>query len=171
MNPESGEVLWRVLVPLDGSKVGEAALPVILKLMPKLLPEIKVEANLLRVITQMRHWVMAGEASAPVAYTEEEMRLIQEQVMDYLIKAGENLRNKGAIVNTRMSIGSNAAEEILKVADAIKADLIAMSTHGRSGLRRLAFGSVTDKVLHGAGIPVLVVRAPASTVNRKESEL
>jgi len=40
-----------------------------------------------------------------------------------------------------------------------------MSTHGRSGLRRLAFGSVTDKVLHGARIPVLMVRAPEGTKN------
>ena len=170
MNPESDETLGRVLVPLDGSKVGEAALPVILKLMTKLSPEIKVEVTLLWVITQLRYWVVVGEASTPVAYTEEEMRLIEQQVMDYLNKAGENLRNKGAIVNTRVSIGSNAAEEILKVADKIKVDLIAMSTHGRSGLRRLAFGSVTDKVLREASIPVLVVRAPAGTVNRKESE-
>ena len=165
MNPESGEALGRVLVPLDGSKVGEAALPVILKLMTNLSPEIKVEVTLLGVITQLRHWVVVGEASAPVAYTEEEMRLIQQQVMDYLIKAGENLRNKGVIVNTRVSIGSNAAEEILKVADEIKADLIAMSTHGRSGLHRLAFGSVTDKVLRGANVPVLTVRAPVGTIN------
>jgi nucleotide-binding universal stress UspA family protein len=40
-----------------------------------------------------------------------------------------------------------------------------MSTHGRSGLRRLAFGSITDKVLHGSTVPVLMVRAPEGTVN------
>jgi nucleotide-binding universal stress UspA family protein len=59
----------------------------------------------------------------------------------------------------------DAAEEILRAAEEIKADLIAMSTHGRSGLRRLAFGSITDKVLRGAGVPVLTVRAPEGTAN------
>ena len=53
----------------------------------------------------------------------------------------------------------------LKAAVDINADLIAMSTHGRSGLRRLAFGSITDKVIRGAKIPVLLVRAAEGTVN------
>ena len=53
-----------------------------------------------------------------------------------------------------------AADEIVKAADEINADIIAMSTHGRSGLSRWAFGSVTDKVLRGGNKPVLVVRAP-----------
>ena len=154
----------RVLVPLDGSKVGEAALPVIEKLMDTLSPEIKLEVTLFGVITLLRHWVVVGEASAPVSYTEEELRLIKQRITDYLEKTGETLRNKGAIVNTKVSTG-NAAEEILKAADEINADMIAMSTHGRSGLRRLAFGSITDKVLHGANIPVVMVRAPEGTID------
>jgi len=157
-------LLQRVLVPLDGSKVGEAALPVIENLIPKLLPDTKVEITILGVITQLRHWVVVGEASAPISYTEEELKAIEERVLDYLEKAGDILRSQGAIVNARVSSG-NAADEILKVADEIGADMIAMSTHGRSGLSRLAFGSVTDKVLRGAGVPVLMVRAPAGTAN------
>jgi nucleotide-binding universal stress UspA family protein len=74
------------------------------------------------------------------------------------------LKSKGISVNILVTSG-NAAEEILKVADKVKADLIAMSTHGRSGLRRLAFGSITDKVLRGSRIPVLMVRAPEGTTN------
>jgi len=154
----------RMLVPLDGSKVGEAALPVIVNLLTKLSPETKAEVTLLGIITLLRHWVVVGEASAPVSYTEEELRLIKQRVTDYLERAGETLRSQGTIVNTRVSIG-NAAEEILKAADEINADMIAMSTHGRSGLRRLAFGSIADKVLRGASVPVLMVRAPEGTVN------
>jgi nucleotide-binding universal stress UspA family protein len=154
----------KVLVPLDGSKVGEAALPVIERLMTKLSPEIKLEITLFGVITLLRHWVVVGEASAPVSYTEEELRLIKQRVIDYLEKTGETLRSKGAIVSTRVSTG-HAAEEILKAVDEINADMIAMSTHGRSGLRRLAFGSTTDKILRGASVPVLLVRAPTGTVN------
>jgi nucleotide-binding universal stress UspA family protein len=53
----------------------------------------------------------------------------------------------------------HAADEIIKVAQDIKADLIAMSTHGRSGLGRWALGSITDKVLRESPVPVLTVRA------------
>ena len=154
----------RVLVPLDGSKEGEAALPVIERLITKLAPEIKVEVTLLGVVASLTHWVVVGEASAPISYTEGELRLIKQEVSDYLDKAGEALRSKGAIVTTRVSAG-NAAEEILKAADETSADMIAMSTHGRSGLRRIAFGSITDKVLRGANVPVLTVRALEGTVN------
>ncbi len=154
----------RVLVPLDGSKVGEAALPVINQLVEKCGPGVKVDITLLGVITILRHWVVVGEASAPVSYTEDELSLIKQRVSDYLIRTGEYLKQPRVSINTIVTTG-NAAEEILKVSDETKADLIAMSTHGRSGLRRLAFGSITDKILHGARVPVLMVRAPEGTIN------
>lgn len=154
----------RVIVPLDGSKVGEAALPVIERLVDKLAPGTKVEVILIGVITLLRHWVVVGEASAPVSYTDEELRLIKERVSANLTKAGESLRNKNINVSIIVRTG-NAAEEILKATEETKADLIAMSTHGRSGLRRLAFGSITDKVLRHSPVPVLTVRAPEGTLN------
>jgi nucleotide-binding universal stress UspA family protein len=154
----------RVLVPLDGSKVGEAAIPVIGQLVEKLARGSKVEITLIGVITLLRHWVVVGEASAPVSYTEEELKIIKQKVSDYLAKVGESIKKPGVTVNTIVSTG-NASEEILKAADETKADLIAMSTHGRSGLRRLAFGSITDKVMHGSKVPVLMVRAPEGTTN------
>jgi nucleotide-binding universal stress UspA family protein len=154
----------RILVPLDGSKVGEAALPVIDHLISKLAPGTKIEITLIGVITLLRHWVVVGEASAPVSYTDEELKVIKERVSSNLTKVAAAINRPNITVKTIVSAG-NAAEEILKAADDIKADLIAMSTHGRSGLRRLAFGSVTDKVLHGTKIPVLMVRAPEGTRN------
>ena len=149
----------RILVPLDGSKVGEAALPVIEELISKLAVGLTVEVTLMQVVSSLTHWVVAGEAAAPVSYTEEELAAIKQGAQNYLDKTAEGLREKGVIVKSRISVG-NAAEEISKAVDEIHADLVAMSTHGRSGLRRLAFGSVTDKVLRGANIPVLLVRAP-----------
>ncbi len=148
----------------DGSKVGEAALPVLEQLVDKLAPGTHVEVTLIAVITLLRHWVVVGEASAPVSYTEEELKIIKNRVLDYLTKTGDSLKSRGIGVNTIVRTG-NAAEEILKAADEVKADLIAMSTHGRSGLRRLAFGSITDKVLRGSKKPVLMVRAAEGTMN------
>ena len=149
----------RILVPLDGSKVGEAALPYIEELVSKLSPALKVEITLFQVLSSLTHYVVAGEAGVQIPYTEQEMKQIKNQAADYLKKAGEGLRKKGAIVKVKVSTG-NPADEISKAADEINADLVAMSTHGRSGLSRLAFGSVTDKVLRGGNKPVLMIRAP-----------
>ncbi len=154
----------RVVLPLDGSKVGEAALPVIRLMAENRPPGSKIKVTLIGVITLLRHWVVVGEASAPVSYTEEELNIIKNRVTEYLEKTGENLKSENIEVSIIVKSG-NAAEEILKAADQVNADLIAMSTHGRSGWRRAAFGSITDKVLHGSRMPVLMVRAPEGTKN------
>jgi nucleotide-binding universal stress UspA family protein len=147
----------RILIPLDGSKTGEAALPYVEELVSKLSPEVKVEVTLFQVVSSLTHYVVAGEASAPIPYTEKELEQIKKKAMDYLDKAGEALVSKGAMVRAKVGIGK-ASDEIIKTADEINADLVAMSTHGRSGLSRWAFGSVTDRVLRGGNVPVLIVR-------------
>ncbi len=148
----------RILVPLDGSKLGETALPYVEELVSKLSPEVKVEVTLFQVVSAT-HWIAAGEATAPVSYTEEELKPIKQKVMGYLTKAGEGLRSKGAIVKIKVGVGS-AAEEIIKATGEINAGLVAMSTHGRSGISRWAFGSITDRVLREGNVPILTVRAP-----------
>ena len=154
----------RILVPLDSSKVGEAALAHVEQLVSKIAPQVKIELILLQVISSLTHYVIAGEASVQVPYTDREMAQIKRKAKEYLEKTGEVLRSKGVTVKTRVATG-RAAEEIIKAADELKADLIAMSTHGRSGLGRLTFGSITDKVLRSSNVPVLVVRAPKGTEN------
>lgn len=151
----------RILVPLDGSKIGEAALPYVEELVTKLLPNTKVEVTLIQVISSLTFYVIAGEASPPVPYTEEEIALLRKQALDYLSQVGETLSGKGVVVTTKVVMG-NAAEEIIRAADETNADLVAMSTHGRSGLSRWAFGSVADRVLRGGSKPVLVIRAQKS---------
>jgi nucleotide-binding universal stress UspA family protein len=149
----------KILVPLDGSKVGEAALPYVENLVSKFLPEPKVEVTLIQVLSSLSHYVVAGEATARVPYTEQEIQQMQKAAASYLRKAGKALKDKGAKTRTRVTVG-NAAEEIIKAADEIGVDFIAMSSHGRSGLSRWAFGSVTDRVVRAGGKPVLVVKAP-----------
>lgn len=154
----------RILVPLDGSKVGEAALVHVEKLVSKMAPKVKTEVILFQVISSLSHYVIAGEASVQVPYSEKEVAQIKKKTREYLDRAGESLRSKGVTVKTKVATGK-AVEEIVKAADEIKVDLIAMSTHGRSGLSRLTFGSITDKVLRTGNVPVLVVRAPKDTAN------
>jgi len=151
----------KIVVPLDGSKIGEAALPYVEDLVSKLSPEVKVEVVLLQVLSRLTRTVTAGEAAAlQVPYTEEELKQYEKKATDYLNKIGESLRSKGATVTAEVLIG-DASQEIVKTAEEINANLIAMATHGRSGLSRWAFGSVTDKVLRREGrIPIVMVRAP-----------
>ena len=151
----------RILVPLDGSKVGEAALPYVEDLVAKLSPEVKVEVILLQVLAwSPTRYVGGGEGQVIVPYTEEALEQTKKQAMDYLNETGEALRTKGATVTAKVAIGS-AHDEIVKVAEETNADLITMSTHGRTGLSRWAFGSVTDKVLRREGrVPITMVKAP-----------
>ncbi len=149
----------RILVPLDGSKVAEAALPLVEDLVSKLLAGTKVEITLLQVVSSLPHYIIAGEAGLQVPYTEQEMEQIKRKAMDYLEEVGESLISKGATIKFRVGVG-NPADEILEVANETNANLIAMSTHGRSGITRWAFGSVTDRVLRGGRTPVLLVRTP-----------
>ena len=152
----------RILIPLDGSKVGEAALAYVEELVSKLTPETEVEVTLFQIISSLTPILITGETRACIPYTKKEMEQIKKEAIDYLGEVGEGLRSKGAVVRarvkTKMGI-SNAAEEIVKAANEINANLIAISTHGSSGLTRWPFGSVTDKVLRRANVPVLMVRA------------
>ena len=154
----------RILVPLDGSKVGEAALDHVERLIAKIAPSVKTEVILFQVLTSLSHYVIAGEASVQVPYTDKEIAYITKKAKEYLNKAGECLKSKDISVKTKVAAGK-AEEEIVKAADELKADLIAMSTHGRSGLSRITFGSITAKVLRTTNVPVLVVRAPKDTEN------
>lgn len=150
----------KIVVPLDGSKTGEAALPYVEDMVSKLSPEVKVEITLLQVLSPVRPPSASGEAVADIAYTEKQTEETKKEAIDYLNKTGEALRSKGATVMAKVAIG-DASEEIVKAAEEINANVIAMSTHGRSGLSRWAFGSVTDKVLRREGkIPIVMARAP-----------
>ena len=73
----------------------------------------------------------------------------------------ERLRSRGIRVRTRAAVHTSPARAILDQAHESEADLIAMATHGRGGIRRLLIGSVADKVLRGTDRPVLLYRAGA----------
>ena len=150
----------KIVVPLDGSKVGEAALPYVEDIVLKLSPEVKTEVVLLQVISPANIPTVSGYASVPTPHGEDQLKETEKKSMEYLNQTGEALRNKGVTVTAKVAVG-DASEQIVKVAEEINANLIAMSTHGRSGFSRWAFGSVTDKVLRREGrIPIAMKRAP-----------
>ncbi|MCA9934571.1 MAG: universal stress protein [Ardenticatenaceae bacterium] len=141
-----------VLVPLDGSAFAEAALPYALSL----ATQYKASLTLLRIVSPPR-WQSMMEAESPELYEKLCQRAIQD-AESYLLYKQEALEAEGFNIHIRVERGEPAAQTILDLAEAEKNDVIVMSTHGRSGLQRWMFGSVAERIIHHAHIPVLLVR-------------
>jgi len=134
-----------ILVPLDGSKLAEA-----------ILPEVKELAALLRsrlnLILVSRAHVLPG-----IDPTEAQVKVVRG-AQEYLEKLKEQLTVKDIVIEIHTPYG-NPAEKILEVCRRHDIDLIAMSTHGRSGVGRWLLGSVAEKVVRHSEKPVLLLRA------------
>jgi nucleotide-binding universal stress UspA family protein len=148
----------RAIVPLDGSAVAETVLPFLLEIAGPL----DLEVVLLRVVQVAPPMVI--EASRHVILDDAEGR--QAEALEYLTPLAADLRDRGVRVETRVRRGQ-PADEILAAQAEEHADLIAMSTHGRSGLGRLVFGSVAEDVLRRASVPVFLLRATAAEVTKR----
>jgi len=149
----------RILVPLDGTDVGEAVLPKLEDLIFKATPKMDVEVTLLKVVSKMNFNMLHEDEAAQLPIDDDEAKKLTEEAQLYLNSVAQKLQNKGLKVKTTIKFG-NAAKEIVNTAREIKAHLIAMSTHGRSGVVRWAIGSVTENVMRLEGtIPVLAVKA------------
>ena len=145
----------RAIVPLDGSIVAEGIIPFILEIAGPL----DMEVVLLRVVVPIPPSVIEGSRHVEVENVEKR-RLEAEQ---YLAPVVSELRTKGVRVTTQVRRGE-PTDEILAGAKAAGADLIAMTTHGRSGLGRLLFGSVAEAVLRHSEIPVFLMRQTEAQV-------
>jgi nucleotide-binding universal stress UspA family protein len=147
--------LKSVVVPLDGSKLAESVLPHAIDLAKKL--------NLAIVLTRAYQIPLsaahAGGDAPYVPNSDALLNWVREEAGAYLkAKVEELQQNRVEKVSSILSIGSGA-DEIIELARTTPDNLIAMCTHGRSGVRRWALGSVTEKVVRHSGDPVLVVRA------------
>ena len=84
---------------------------------------------------------------------------ITAEAKSYLERKAQQLKREGLVTVSRVLLQANAAHEIIKLARQTPDSLIAMSTHGRSGLGRWVLGSVTERVVRYSENPVLVIRA------------
>jgi nucleotide-binding universal stress UspA family protein len=137
-----GQGFSRVVVPLDGSNVASRILPLVVPFAKQ------AEIQLLGVSTP---------SSLPNAVPETAARKAKEHAERTLGKAAEKLKAKGLNVVIQGRYGE-PAEQILEAVNPNGSDLIAMSSHGRTGLARWRFGSVAEKVLRQCTCPVLVRR-------------
>lgn len=152
--PQTKEAIKKILVTLDGSKESESVLPHAVELCSGL----KAEIVLLRVIPHPYHII--GDVFGPVKipFSSDEAAMLIMDTRDYLGQIRAELEKHQVIAKCQVRIGDEA-EEIVKLADELHVDLVAMSTHGRSGIRRWMLGSVSDKVLQCGSTPILMVRA------------
>src|SRR5499426_2979550 len=146
--------LKSIVVPLDGSRMAETVLPRAIDLAKKLGLEI--------VLTRAYQIPLSAYGGTDAAYipnSEGLLTLVREEADAYLkAKVNELHQNGVEKVSSILSVGSGA-DEIIELARGTPDNLIAMCTHGRSGVKRWALGSVTEKVVRHSGDPVLVVRA------------
>lgn len=134
----------KILVTLDGSETAEEILPHI-----QALSSSDGEVHLLRVA--MAHTLPGVDP------TDAQAKVVREGE-DYLKAVEDRLKQTGIKVESHVRYG-HPAEEILDHIEHRDVDLIAMTTHGRSGVGRWLMGSVAEKVVRSCPIPVLVVRS------------
>ena len=163
-----------VLVTLDGSPLSEAVLPVVADLVAGTgaavtlltvgeVPSATIEAPK-ETVQPFIFLTLSAPAlrfsSAAAKYVETKTQAIErreEELAAYLEQKAEPLRKLGIEVRTVVQFG-NPAERIVSYARTPEIDLIAMATHGRTGLRTVIFGSVAGRVLYSGARPVLLVR-------------
>ena len=151
----------KVLIPLDGSKAAETALRHFEQLVSKLEPNARPEVTLLQVVKPPVHHIPVEGGTVDITDTAPEMKPVLEQAAAYLEGAAAHLRKMGVTVRSKVANGEkdiSSANRIIEAETETGADLVVMSTHGRRGLTRWAYGSVTDKVLRSGSVPVLLVR-------------
>lgn len=143
----------RVLVPLDGSTEAEELLNHAVHLGA---PDATVY-TLLTILGPTPSLLYPGPVPAlPAGASLPESQ--RKAALAYLTRVADELRDAGVAVETRVIVHEQTAQGILEQMDALQADAIALSTHGRGGAARLLLGSVADKVLRGTSVPVLVYR-------------
>jgi nucleotide-binding universal stress UspA family protein len=139
----------RILAPLDGSDTGEAAL--------HHAAEIAQKAGAFIILLHVIPEVHTVESRILGKEFDKFVKAMHDAGQQYLDKVKARLESRGIDVVTRISRG-DPAETIVDTAIHERADMIAMSTHGRSGIARWVLGSVADKIIHESRLPMWLVR-------------
>ena len=153
LDPGAEIELKTVFVPLDGSGLAEKILPHVLPLAKKLA----MEMQLLRAYSVPPEYYLVGEGlyMQPIA---EQKEVIRKEAAVYLDGKVETLQAEGFPRVIATAIDGDPAEVIIDLAQKTPHSLIAMSTHGRSGIGRWMLGSVAERVIQHSKNPVLLLR-------------
>ena len=150
-------LLNRILLPLDGSEAGEAAVGYIGEMMSRL----ELEVILFGVVPAGQHIRSVGGLDF-ILYPEQHLESVKAEAGEYLDKVYRRLKRRKGTVKVELKVGDKAgdiAREIINYAEKKRVNLIAISSHGHSGIERWVFGSIASRVLQASSLPVLVVKA------------
>lgn len=147
--------LKRVIVPLDGSNLAERVLPWV----EELAKILDLEVTLLGAYGGPFSAGAGGEGFFNTSHAESFVAELRDEMVTYLATKTEEMKRKGVVKVSFAAQEGRAADEIISLARKTPDNLIAMCTHGRSGVKRWMLGSVTETVVRHSGDPVLVVRA------------
>jgi nucleotide-binding universal stress UspA family protein len=151
---DGGATLKSIVVPLDGSELAETVLPTV----AELAKTLKLEVVLFRAYNIPYSAYSSAEGYYAVDY-EELLKAMREEAVDYLEKKTEAVKKLGIDKVSCVAKEGFAADEIISLSRKSPDNLIAMCTHGRSGVKRWVLGSVTETVVRHSADPVLVIRA------------
>jgi nucleotide-binding universal stress UspA family protein len=147
--------LKSIVAPLDGSALAEEVLPTVAKIAQK----IGCEIFLFRAYTNPYSAFVSG--GGPYAVNVDELLAsVRDEARNYLEEKMAELRKEGVEEISYLLQEGVAADEIVAVASHTPDSLTVMCSHGRSGVKRWALGSVTETVVRHSSGPVLVIRAP-----------
>ena len=144
-----------VVVPLDGSDMAERVLPFV----EELAKNLDLEVVLIRVYGVPYGASSAGEGFYNTTQIEALIGGLRAETLAYLEKKAAELKSKGLDKVSFVAKEGLGADEIISTARRTPNNLIAMCTHGRSGVKRWVLGSVTETVVRHSGNPVLVLRS------------
>jgi nucleotide-binding universal stress UspA family protein len=178
------DIFKKILVPLDGSKESETIIPYVEEIAAKLKTEVVLFQTLASGYYNMspkghdispeqreesdRAIALGLHDTLPtkndwVIYTDQQMESSKDIAKGYLDKVGAGLKRQGVAVRAEVRFGDTAGE-IIKFADEIQADLVAMSGQGHSGVGKIPregivnLGSVAEKIVHSGNTPLMLVK-------------
>jgi nucleotide-binding universal stress UspA family protein len=152
-------MLQKILVPLDGSKLAEKALPYAETLAQKFQAEL------------ILLWVIQDPIMIPMDYygvgvsvNDTIMANQEQEASDYLRQLQDKFRRQKIPTRTAVLKGQSVADVIIDMASQEGVDVIVKTTHGRSGISQWIFGNVAAKVLQRAPCPIFLVRVSEKDV-------
>jgi nucleotide-binding universal stress UspA family protein len=185
------DIFEKMLVPLDGSKDSEAVIPYVEELAAKVKKEVVLfhvlasggqtlissekgfttyaDQGLASIDITIKDYFEYPPKSKQTIYTDQQTESMKAAARDYLDKVGGGFKRKGVTVKSEVRLG-DAAREIIRYADEIKADLVAMSARGRFVLNESPreftsnLGSIAEKIVHSGNTPLMLVKP---TTNKK----
>jgi nucleotide-binding universal stress UspA family protein len=150
----------KIMVPLDGSELAECVLPQVEAIATGCQVNTVIFVRIVEPLVLPQgeaHIILDGDQQQKL---ESDMEAHAQRYLEQLVG---RLQFGTPILETEVIFGP-AAESLANYAEKNEVDLIVIATHGRSGVSRWVWGSVADRILRAACVPVLMVRAPGCTV-------